>query len=132
VQVPSVVGLLFDEASATLQSHGFMVARTDVDSNQPKDTVVEQSPSGTARRGSTIRLSVSTGPKTSTVPDVTNQDEASARSTLQSASFKVSVQQQDVTDPGLAGVVLSQNPTGGSKAKQGSTVTIVIGTLSGG
>jgi serine/threonine-protein kinase len=41
------------------------------------------------------------------------------------------VQRQDVNDPGLDGIVLSQSPTGGSKAKQGSTVTITVGRLVG-
>ena len=50
-------------------------------------------------------------------------------STLESAGFKVSVQNQDVQDPGLDGIVLSQNPTGGTKAPQGSTVTITVGHI---
>src|SRR5512133_887495 len=127
VTVPSVIGLSFDQASAALQGQGFAVSRKDVESDRPKDTVVDQSPSGSAPKGSTIQLSVSKGPKQSTVPDVTSQDEASARSTLESAGFKVSVQHQDVSDPGLEGIVLSQNPTPNSSAPQGSKVTIVVG-----
>jgi beta-lactam-binding protein with PASTA domain/predicted Ser/Thr protein kinase len=127
VAVPSVIGLSFDQASAALQNEGFAVARTFVDSDEPKGTVVDQSPSGSAPPGSTINLSVSKGPKLSTVPDVTSQDEESAKSALQDAGFKVQVQPQDVNDPGLEGIVLSQNPTGDTQAKQGSTVTIVVG-----
>jgi serine/threonine-protein kinase len=127
VDVPSVIGLTFDQASATLQNDGFAVSRTNVESDQPKDTVVDQSPSGQAKPGSTISLSVSKGPKTSQVPDVTSQDEQSARSTLESAGFHVVVQREEVNDPGLGGIVLSQDPTGGTKAKQGSQVTITVG-----
>jgi serine/threonine-protein kinase len=127
ITVPSVVGLPFDQASAALQNQGFAVSRVNVESDQPADTVVDQSPSGSAPKGSTIKLSVSKGPKTSTVPDVTSQDEQSARDTLTSAGFKVQVQQQDVTDPGLEGIVLSQRPGGGTQAKQSSQVTIVVG-----
>jgi eukaryotic-like serine/threonine-protein kinase len=127
VDVPSVVGLPFDQASAALQNEGFAVARTNVDSDEPADTVVDQSPSGSAPRGATIRLSVSKGPKTLSVPDVTSQDEESAASTLRSSGFEVEVQRQDVNDPGLEGIVLDQNPTGGSRAKKGSTVTITVG-----
>jgi len=127
VSVPYVVGLPFDQASSQLQNAGFAVARTDVASDQPKDTVVSQQPTGVAAPGSTVKLSVSKGPKQSTVPDVTNQDEQSARSTLVASGFRVAVLQQDVTDPGLGGIVLSQSPTGGTKAPQGSTVTITIG-----
>jgi eukaryotic-like serine/threonine-protein kinase len=126
VDVPNVVGLPYDQAASSLQQQGFGVKRTDVDSEQPKDTVVDQSPDR-APAGSTITLSVSKGPKMSTVPDVTSQDEASAKSTLQSAGFTVQVQQQDVEDPGLVGIVLSESPNPGTKAKQGSTVTITVG-----
>jgi eukaryotic-like serine/threonine-protein kinase len=129
VDVPSVIGLQFDQASAALQGQGFAVARTDVESDRPKGEVVDQSPSGQAQKGSTINLSVSKGPKTSSVPDVTSQDEASARSTLEQSGFVVQVRDQDVTDPGLEGIVLSQSPTGDTKAKEGSTVTIVVGRL---
>ena len=94
-----------------------------------KGEVVDQSPSSQAPRGSTITLSVSKGPPMSTVPDVTAQDEGSAQSTLEQAGFVAQVQRQDVNDPGLDGIVLSQSPTGGSKATQGSTVTITVGRL---
>jgi serine/threonine-protein kinase len=128
VDVPSVIGLSFADASSALQNDGFAVGpRRNVESDQPKDTVVDQSPSGRAPRGSTITLSVSKGPKTSTVPDVTSQDEESARSTIESSGFRVQVQRQDVNDPGLGGIVLSQTPTGGKKATQGSVVTITVG-----
>src|ERR687888_327981 len=127
VTVPYVVGLSFDQASAQLQSAGFAVARRNIDSDQPKGTVVAQDPTGSAAPNSTVTLSVSKGPKQSTVPDVTNQDEDSATSTLEGAGFKVSVNRQDVNDPGLDGIVLSQNPTGGTRADQGSTVTITVG-----
>ena len=129
VSVPYVVGLSFDQASAQLQSAGFAVARENVESNQPQNTVVRQEPTGSAAPGSTVKLSVSKGPKQSTVPDVTNQDVDSATSTLQGAGFKVKVVQQDVEDPGLDGIVLSQNPTGGTRVPQGSTVTITVGHL---
>jgi serine/threonine-protein kinase len=129
VSVPYVVGLLFDQASANLQEAGFAVARKNVDSNQPKDTVVDQEPTGTAAPGARITLSVSKGPQESTVPDVTNLDEQSARQTLRGAGFKVRVQREDVNDPALEGIVLSQDPGGGEQAPEGTTVTIVVGRL---
>ncbi len=131
IDVPSVIGLQFDQASSALQAQGFGVKRVDVDSERPKGEVVDQSPSSQAQRGSTITLSVSKGPPMSTVPDVTAQDEGSAQSTLEQAGFVAQIQRQDVNDPGLDGIVLSQSPTGGSKARQGSTVTITVGRLVG-
>ena len=76
VGVPSVVGLLYDTAAAQLQAAEFAVARTDVDSDEPRGTVVGQDPAGnsTAARRSTVTLSVSKGPTTVEVPDVTGLD----------------------------------------------------------
>jgi serine/threonine-protein kinase len=77
--------------------------------------------------GSTITVNVSKGPKNVQVPDVTTQDEATARATLETAGFKVEVTRQETNDPADNGFVISQDPAGGSQAPAGSTVTIVVG-----
>ena len=76
VAVPPVVGLDYSTALQQLQAAGFAVARTDVDSDQPAGIVVSQVPSGssTATKGSTVNLSVSNGPQTTPLPDVTGPD----------------------------------------------------------
>lgn len=65
VEVPSVVNLSKDQAVSLLTNSGFVVGETDIvyvnNANAPKDTVVEQSISGTAVPGTTITLKVSTG-----------------------------------------------------------------------
>ena len=92
VAVPSVIGQSYDSAAAQLQSAGFTVGRVDVDSDQPAGQVVDQSPPGnsTASNGSSVTLSVSKGPTTVTVPDVSLQTVAGARATLRAAGFRVS------------------------------------------
>ena len=129
--VPSVVGQLYDSAAGQLQGEGFAVARKDVASSQPKDVVIEQDPAGGAdlARGGTVTLFVSKGPKESTIPDVGGYDEDTATQTLEQSGFSVDVQDQDTTDPSLDGIVISQDPPGRSKAKPGTTVTIVVGRL---
>ena len=131
IDIPNVVGQLYDSAAGSLQGAGFAVARRDVDSSQPKDTVIDQQPKGggSAARGSTVTLYVSKGPKEATIPDVTSQDEASAQQTLEQSGFSVDVQEQDTTDPSQDGIVLDQDPVGGTKAKPGTTVTITVGKL---
>ena len=129
--VPNVIGQQYDSAAGQLQGQGFAVARRDVDSSQPVDTVIDQQPKGGSElaRGGTVILYVSKGPKESTIPDVTSQDEASATQTLEQSGFSVDVQEQDTTDPNQDGIVLSQDPPGGTKARPGTTVTIVVGRL---
>ena len=129
--VPNVIGQLYDSASGQLQGEGFAVARKDVASSQPKDVVIDQEHDGGAglASGGTVTLFVSKGPKESTIPDVGGYDEETATQTLEQSGFAVDVQDQDTTDASQDGIVLSQDPPGGEKAKPGTTVTIVVGRL---
>jgi serine/threonine-protein kinase len=131
VAVPSLVGQPFENATSALQGAGFAVKRQDVESSDPKGTVVgSDPPAGTAvAPGSIVTLSVSKGPKSAAVPDVTSYSEPDATTTLQSAGFGVQVTKNPTTDPALDGVVISQTPAGGKQAKPGTTVTIVVGSL---
>jgi serine/threonine-protein kinase len=78
-----------------------------------------------------VTLQVSTGPATVSVPDVTSQDEESAKAQLQDAGFKPKVQHADTDDPCLDGFVTDQDPAGGSEAEPGSDVTIFVGRYKG-
>jgi serine/threonine-protein kinase len=134
VSVPSVLSQPLDQAASQLEALGFKVATTFVESNQPANTVIDQSPAAgaSAGKGSVITLTVSKGPTTATIPDVTSQDVGTAASTLASSGFKVKTVTQDVTDPSLDGTVLSQDPVGNTQAKPGTVVTITVGKTSGG
>jgi serine/threonine-protein kinase len=70
---------------------------------------------------------VSKGPKTSTVPDVTSTDLGSAEQTLQASGFKAKVVYQDVSDPNEDGIVLDENPPGGTQAKPKTEITLTVG-----
>ena len=130
VAVPNVVGSSYDVAAAQLQSAGFTVGRVDVESDRPAGEVVDQSPPGnsTASKGSSVTLSVSQGPTTVTVPDVSLQTVADARATLRAAGFKVAVTRQDTDDESLDGLVMSQDPAGNTQADPKSVVTLTVGT----
>ena len=133
LDVPSVLGVSYDQARASLEAAGFKVAREDVESSQPAEVVVGQDPSAgdTAARGATVTLQVSSGPATVSVPDVTSQDEESARGQLEDAGFKAHPQHVDTDDPCLDGFVVDQDPAGGSDVEPGSEVTIFVGKYKG-
>jgi membrane peptidoglycan carboxypeptidase len=71
-QVPDVVGLSENDATARLRQAGYKVDIREINSAQQKGTVVSQSPRGSALPHETITLRVSTGyvppPQTSDVP----------------------------------------------------------------
>jgi eukaryotic-like serine/threonine-protein kinase len=133
VAVPNVIGLSFESASSTLIGKGFAVSRVDVDASDAKGIVVGQDPApGTFQNPNTnIKLSVSKGPKTSTVPDVTSISQADAVAQLRESGFRVHIVTQPVTDPNQDGIVQTQDPAGGTQAPPGSSVTIAVGKFSG-
>ncbi|HWM02119.1 MAG TPA: penicillin-binding protein [Actinophytocola sp.] len=71
-QVPEVVGLSEQDATDRLKQAGYQVETEEINSSQPKGTVVSQSPRGSALPGESITLHVSTGyvppPQTSEPP----------------------------------------------------------------
>lgn len=129
VTVPSVVGSAFETAQSQLQGVGFAVARENVESAEPAGIVIGQNPAaGTQQgKGSVVTLQVSEGPVTSQVPDVSSQTEADAVSQLQASGFEVQIVEEIVQAENLDGLVLSQDPEGGTDAEQGTTVVIVVG-----
>jgi beta-lactam-binding protein with PASTA domain len=131
-RVPSVVGLGQTRALRRLNVLGFRPTVTYVRSNQPVNRVISQRPApGTVlRRGSRVRLNVSTGPNpqpAETVPNVVGQDQATAVETLRSAGFRVVVLNRPTGDQSRDGIVVEQQPTGGSSIPGGSQVTIFVG-----
>ena len=131
--VPNVTGQPFESASSTLLGRGFAVKRVDVEANDPRGTVVGQSPdAGTFQPpGTTITLSVSKGPKTSTVPDVTSLSQNDAQAQLKASGFRVRIVTQPVTSPDQEGIVQTQDPAGGTQAAPGTVVTIAVGRFTG-
>ena len=130
--VPDVLQQTRQSAESELRSAGFVPEAVLVDSDSPQGLVVAQDPDpGTEKpKGETVQISVSNGPQTATVPDVLDQDQASAESELQAAGFKVRVVKQDTADPTQDGVVMDQSPAPGLEAQPGSRVTIVVGRFS--
>jgi len=129
IAVPPVVGLDYSTALQQLQAAGFAVARTDVVSDQPANIVVSQVPAGssTATKGSTVNLSVSNGPQTTLLPDVSGQTQADAQATLKAAGFKVAVTKQNTDVDTFDGVVLSQDPAGNTQQDPNTIVTLFVG-----
>ena len=132
VKVPDVVGRQQAAAQRALAKAGLRSRVTYVVSQQPEGTVVSQIPKAgtTVGRNSHVTLKVSLGPNApqqTAVPDVVGEDQATATSDLQNAGLVVQVVEQDTTDPSQDGIVLDQDPAGGTNAPSGATVTIVVG-----
>jgi beta-lactam-binding protein with PASTA domain/tRNA A-37 threonylcarbamoyl transferase component Bud32 len=129
VGVPNVVGMSEADARTTLEQAGFQVTSTQAPSDStPEGVVSDQSPDGgtQATKGSTVAITVSSGPSTATVPDEIGQDKQVAIDDLKANGFKVHAQNVTCTDPNQDNIVQDQDPAGGSDAPTGSTVNIFV------
>ena len=135
VVIPDVRGESEGQAKSDLHNAGFDNISTSLQttSSTPPGRVISQSPAGGAHASpssTTVSLVIAQAPPKSTVPTVTGQSAASAASQLRSAGFNVVQRPRAVSDPAKNGIVLRQNPLGGTRVRNGSTVTIVVGRYS--
>jgi serine/threonine-protein kinase len=130
VTVPNVLDQTESSARAELEQAGFEVQVLQAPSdNTAEGLVSDQAPDAgeKVKKGSTVQITVSSGPQTVTVPNVEGQDEDSATQELEDAGFEVKVEEQPTDDPLQDGIVLNQDPEPNTKAPPGSTVTIHVG-----
>ena len=128
--VPSVEDLSYDSARSTLRAAGFVVRRmAEESSDEPPGQVVAQDPRGEESRpvNSTVTLWVSQGPSTQDVPDVLQAELGSARAQLEELGFAVEVSQRSVDSADQDGIVVGQDPPGGSVESAGTPVKLVVG-----
>jgi eukaryotic-like serine/threonine-protein kinase len=129
--IPDVIGKTSDQASQILDAKGFKVAIKAVPSAAPRDQVVEQDPiptdrgGGKAEEGSTVTLSVSSGPAIRAVPSVVGLSEADATKRLEKVGFKVNVTQQ-YSKSVRRGAVIGTSPPAGTQLSTLQPVTLLV------
>jgi beta-lactam-binding protein with PASTA domain/tRNA A-37 threonylcarbamoyl transferase component Bud32 len=128
LEVPNVIGRKEATASQILQNRGFevnieRVANADVE----RDEVAAQDPrpKTQAPEGSTVTITVSTGPGEASVPDVHGLTRADAEDQLRTAGFEPKVEQVFSADV-RKGRVIDTSPPQGSLIERGSSVTLRI------
>ena len=129
VTVTDVVGKKDILATAELEQLGFSVERTQVASDKEAGEVLTQDPPGGTRadEGSTVALTVSSGPSQAQMPDVGGLLEADARARIADAGFdvtKINIQTQE-SDAAL-GTVVRQDPTPGALYPLDRTIILYI------
>lgn len=128
-KIPSVVGLTFDDAVASLRRAGFDATQgeTRFHATTPKGTVLAQDPPTGAiePQGRTVTLAVSGGQRRGRVPNVIGMARERAQITLENAGFDVGgVEEQPSERP--RGEVIASTPTADVEAPLPSSVTIFV------
>ncbi|MBB5154275.1 Stk1 family PASTA domain-containing Ser/Thr kinase [Saccharopolyspora phatthalungensis] len=129
VPVPDLSGLTINEASQRLEEAGLKLGLTPdyKETSDPKSVgkVMDWDKKGeTVTQGTTISVVIGKEITTVEVRDVRNMPYDTAKAYLEGAGFKVSKVDRDSDQP--QGTVIDQNPAGGSKARPGSEVSLVV------
>ncbi len=129
--VLGVVGEDLNTARTRLQNQGLTVgAPIQVTSSKKAGTVIAQLPQGgtKVKEGSTVSLTVSSGPGNTPVPTLVGETVDQAKSSLQVASLKAGkiLKQSSTTIP--SGRVIDSSPAAGTSLQIGSEVTLVVST----
>ena len=129
ITVPKVVGATQADAVKAIADSGLAVGTvTDAYSDAvPAGTVISCDPKeGTSVDHRTkVTLVVSQGAAPVTIPDVTGQPQAQAQQTLTALGLKPSVSQA-FSDTVAKGVVISEDPKGGTAGHRGDAVKLVV------
>jgi serine/threonine-protein kinase len=127
VQVPRVVGRSEANAVALLQRAGFDPVPALVTTKSPSGIVIGQEPSvgASAAKGSIVRITVSEGPGTTTVPDVVGQGQLAAKSILTKLNL-MPVETMIPSDSVKLNHVISTNPGAKTPVPVGSTVAVEV------
>ncbi|MGB4946544.1 MAG: PASTA domain-containing protein [Candidatus Competibacter denitrificans] len=130
VTVPNVVGQPQGTAADTLVRATLTVGTVtqEFSATVPAGQVISQNPPANAAvaPGTPVNLVISTGPKPTTVPNVTGQSLTGAKTTLTGVGLVVGSVTLAASSTVPAGTVIGQNPAGGSQVAPGSTINLTI------
>lgn len=130
VKVPKVTGMEKEEAIKTLEDLGLKVEIKEETSKKVEEGYVINQDIAENKEinvGDTVTITVSTGTGITqvSVPSVTGKTENEARTALESAKLKVTVNYEEDSSK-TEGIVLKQNVESGKKVDEGTTVTITV------
>ena len=125
--VPDLRGLSRSEAKKALQKSGFRATFvTGASGSVPEGEVISTDPLGgtSAKRGSMVTVTVSSGPRQVSVPAVVGRSSDAAKQAIsgRGLNYSVSFEQSQKS----SGTVLRQSPNAGTRVAVGDTVAIVV------
>ena len=129
VQVANVVGQLEAQATAALKAQNLNVTRVEATSAEVAEgRVVQTSPvdGTTVREGSTVTITVSTGPGTVLVPDLVGQTQKDAERLLAAEGLKLGKVTRVDSIEQATGRVISTEPSAANAVAPGAAVALQV------
>jgi len=130
VSTPQLVGLTWSEAEKVAREAGLTLAEVEERYNDdyPEGQIYQMLPETgmQIKKGQTIKIWVSKGPRFIEAPDVVNAPEELARTEILKTGLTVGIVTQEYNDTTPAGSVAKQDPAPGTKLERGKPVKLVI------
>jgi eukaryotic-like serine/threonine-protein kinase len=129
--VPKITGMTIADATALLTQHSLTLGnQTEKNDLAIAGTVIAQDPAAGAIApvNSSVNVTVSKGPNSVNVPDLTGQDEQTAQANLKTAKLTEGAVHHAPSTAQPAGTVVSTDPAADTQAPEGSPVILVLST----
>ena len=127
VSIPSLIGMSVDQATMVLRGVQLKLASTSqTESDQTPNTILTQDPPAgqVVVVGTTVNVTIAI-PRTVQVPNLASLTQAAAQSVLSPLKLQLVVSGSAINNL-AAGLIVSQSPVAGTKASQGSSVSVVL------
>lgn len=129
VEMIDLRGMTYEEAKEKLNDLGLGIkkGKTESSDKYEEGQIISQNvdKGDMVKKNTTVTVVISSGAGDIEIPNVEGLDETSGINKLKDAGFKYSRDYQN-SDSVASGNVISQSPSGGSSAKKGETITIVV------
>ena len=131
VAVPNVTDMSYAQAKTTLTDRGLKIKKgTSIASDDvEKGKVAAQDPSAgdQVKKGTTVTVNLSKGDSNGEVPNLVGQTyDSSTRDIIDAAGFNLGDVTYAYSDSYDKGEIMSQTPSAGSKAEEGSDIDLVV------
>lgn len=130
VVVPDLKGKTLSQAQRAVEAKGLKleVAKEVYNENYPPGRVTAQEPTAgeKLRKGETVRVTMSKGLATVTVPSVVGKTQEEATTILKKVGLTIGKIDRAANDDVPENAIISQSPRAASKVEKGSSVDIVV------
>lgn len=132
IEVPSLKGMTYDEASDELDSLNLKIEKGDevYSAEIEKGKIVSQSPIAKTKvkKGSKVKVNISKGKKAGLVPDLLGKtyNDADISAILSQYGFVLGNVTYDESEKYDEGIIMNQTPSAGSTSRAGSAINIVV------
>ena len=129
VELPNFVGIQYESVlnSSKYSDFKIVVEETVYSDEYEKGVICEQKPKypKTVKKGSEVKIKVSSGAQKITIPDFSNQEATQVFAELKNLGLEYT--ESRINHPSIAsGYVIKTDPTKGSEVKAGTVVTVYV------